>query len=52
MDTFIFTEELLDSTSQEFVDLESQVRVNLTAQISANVRFDTIAFENGSVIAV
>ena len=49
---FVFTLDLLNTSSQAYIDLEEEVRQFLVMEFPSNVEFELITFRNGSVIAV
>ena len=45
---FVFTLDLLNTSSQAYIDLEEEVRPFLVMEFPSNVEFKLITFRNGS----
>ena len=51
-ESYVFTKDLLNTSSQAYIDLEEEVRPVLVMEFPSNVELELITFRNGSVIAV
>ena len=51
-ESYVFTQNLLNTSSQAYIDLEEEVRPVLVMEFPSNVELELITFRNGSVIAV
>ena len=51
-ESYVFTQDLLNTSSQAYIDLEKEVRQFLVMEFPSSVELELITFRNGSVIAV